>query len=401
MIDIIDKRNCCGCEACINACPKGCISPIIDEEGFLYPKVDLSKCIDCHICEQVCPELTPYNSINNFKSYAAWNTNNSIRMSSSSGGIFSAIAEEIIRDGGIVYGARFNETLELSHRFCDNIDELSKLRGSKYLQSRIGDTFKHVRDNLIKNRVVLFSGTGCQIAGLKHYLKKDYPNLYTIEVICHGVPSPKVWKDYVRHIIGNKIQGKNPIISFRNKRQGWKRFSMNIEWQSKNKAKRYICEFQQDVYMKCFLKNLTLRPSCYNCPVKESKSGADLLLGDFWGIENCYPQYDDDKGCSAVIVLSEKGSILLNLSNLEKRVVDYENILIGNPILRTSVSEPAQRARFWCEYNRSNSIRGRYIVLSSFALGYKRTIWHEYKDKTVEIMEKIRYKMHHIKRLNK
>lgn len=362
MINITDKKNCCGCEACINACPKGCISPIIDEEGFLYPKVDLSKCIDCHLCEHVCPELTPYNTVKSIKAYAAWNNNPTVRSLSSSGGIFSAIAEEIIDKGGIVYGATFNDALELSHKSCDKIEALYKFRGSKYLQSRIGDTFQSVKNELNDGNLVLYSGTGCQIAGLKHFLKKDYPNLFTIEVICHGVPSPKVWENYIRYILGKNIQEKEATVSFRNKDNGWKQFAVSIEWQSKNKTQRYVNGFQQDPYMRCFLKNLTLRPSCYKCPVKECKSGADIILGDFWGIEKIYPQYDDDKGCSAVIVCSEKGNKLLNLSHIEKRHVDYEDILKGNSVLKTSVSEPAQREKFWSEYNHSNSNISRYLV---------------------------------------
>lgn len=394
MINIDDKQRCCGCEACINACPKECVSPGRDEEGFLYPKVDVSKCINCHICEKVCPEISPFSIREPQKAYAAWIKDEEIRRISSSGGIFSALAEYIIKANGIVYGASLNKNLELYHIPCETSEEIAQIRGSKYLQSRISGIYRDVLRRLNAGKFVLFSGTGCQIAGLKHFIRIDYTNLITVEIICHGVPSPMIWNDYILHILGKSYINKyrEPIsVSFRNKNNGWKNFGVCIEWNKKNKPKKYFSGFHQDIYMKCFLKNLTLRPSCYDCPVKNGKSGSDIVLGDFWGVDKKHPQLDDDKGLSAVIVYTEKGQRILDLLTcINKEKIEYDEILDGNPVLCSSVLCPRQRDKFWKEYLNASSNRRRHFIMSSFAYGYKRTIWDEYRESFLDVKEKIR-----------
>ena len=200
MISIKDKKKCCGCSACVQRCPKQCINFREDNEGFRYPYIDTDKCINCGLCEKVCPIINQYNEKVPTKVYAAINTNEKIRMQSSSGGIFTYIATKVIEEKGVVFGARFDKNWEVKHDFTENIEGLSAFRGSKYMQSRIEDNYLKVEKFLKDGRKVLFSGTPCQIAGLKRYLKKNYENLLTIDIICHGVPSPKIWRLYLNEI---------------------------------------------------------------------------------------------------------------------------------------------------------------------------------------------------------
>lgn len=200
MINIRDKYSCCGCAACVQACPKDCISFEEDEQGFRYPFVDKIRCIDCGLCEKVCPFINQSEPLKPQKVYAAKNPNDEIRLKSSSGGIFTMLAEFIIDEGGVVFGARFDKNWEVEHGYTQIKEGIEAFRGSKYLQSRIGNTYVQVRDFLIEGRKVLFSGTSCQIAGLKLFLRKDYDNLLTIDIVCHGVPSPLIWRTYLNDI---------------------------------------------------------------------------------------------------------------------------------------------------------------------------------------------------------
>ena len=193
MIEIKDKSQCCGCNACVQRCPKQCIAMCEDEEGFLYPEGDEAICIDCGLCENVCPVINQADARIPLQVYAAKNTDEKIRMHSSSGGVFSILAEQTIKQGGVVFGARFDENWEVKHDYTETIDGVSVFRGSKYVQSKTGDTFKQAEQFLKQNRKVLFSGTPCQIVALKRYLKKEYENLLLVDFICHGVPSPGVW----------------------------------------------------------------------------------------------------------------------------------------------------------------------------------------------------------------
>ena len=245
MINIEDKKQCCGCSACVQRCPKQCIVMKEDEEGFLYPVADKDVCIDCNLCEQVCPVLRQREEREPLDVYAAFNKNEEVRMQSSSGGVFTALAESIIKEGGVVFGARFNEDWEVVHDYVETVEGLSAFRGSKYVQSRIGCTFSQAEQFLKQGRKVLFSGTPCQIAGLKLFLRKEYENLLSVDFICHGVPSPGVWRQYLNEFIALMGNKKNSVFSpskpmvlnsirdisrieFRNKRLGWKKFSFAL-----------------------------------------------------------------------------------------------------------------------------------------------------------------------------
>lgn len=371
MIVINDKQNCCGCSACVQRCPKHCISLKADNEGFLYPNVDINTCIDCGLCEKVCPMLNHLQSSTRpIEVYAAKNRDEEIRRTSSSGGVFSAIATQIIKDGGVVFGACFNPAWEVVHDYAETQEDLKKFQGSKYVQSRIENSY-HLAERFLKNeRKVLFSGTPCQIAGLHSFLRKDYENLYTIDIICHGVPSPGIWHEYLKEEITCQLKQKNIVfphsindqhfcvkdISFRDKEYGWKKFSFALTLSAINRSGEKFSfdshiPLHENLFMRGFLANLYLRPSCYECPLKCGKSQSDLTLGDFWKLASVMPELDDDKGMTALLVNSVKGNKLLEGTNIETWPTDYESVLLGNPALEKSVRVPENRIRFFKKAN--------------------------------------------------
>lgn len=350
MIHITDKHNCCGCSACVNACPKACITMQADGEGFLYPQVDIDTCIDCSLCEKACPFLSEQEPKLPLNTYAAINPNEKERLNSSSGGIFTMLMRETINSGGVVYGAAFDEEWNVHHTKIENLEDTSLLQGSKYVQSHIGDCYKTAKEYLNQGRKVLFSGTACQIAGLKRYLHKNYDNLLTVDVVCHGVPSPLIWKDY----LGN-LQKQSSIsnISFRDKCTGWSDYSLTVEFQD---SRKYSRMHHDDLYMKGFLHNLYLRPSCHNCQVKGGRCNSDITLGDFWGVENILPNLNDDKGISLVFANTKKVKDVLDVLGVPLKKVTYDVALRGNPCLEMSTSETDSRSLFWELYNNSKDL---------------------------------------------
>lgn len=317
MINVSKKIDCCGCGGCAQACPVSCIRMVADAEGFLYPKVDATLCISCGSCTSACPMLLQGRKpARETEVYAAQCHDDELRRTSSSGGVFSLLAERILTEGGAVFGAAFAEDWSVHHIMIDSAEDLPLLKGSKYLQSRIENTYHQAETVLRSGRAVLFTGTGCQIAGLKSYLKKDYDRLYTAEVFCHGVPSPEVWKKYLQM----QKEAYNSTIGevyFRYKTFGWHRFSMVLRFA---RGEVYERSHDEDAFMKVFLNNLCLRPSCHGCKFRESRSGADLTIGDAWGIERTMPDMDDDKGTSVVVVNTERGRLLWNMVSPEMKV---------------------------------------------------------------------------------
>lgn len=314
MINIQRKEDCCGCSACAQCCPTQCIKMEADKEGFLYPKVDSEKCINCNLCTKICPVINPQNIRTPIESFGAYIIDKEIRLQSSSGGIFSLLAKKIIDEEGIIFGATYNNEWEVVHRYINNAEELPLLRGSKYVQSNIGECFKLAKSFLQRNLKVLFSGTPCQIAGLKHYLKKDYPNLITVDFICHGVPSPLIWKLYLQETLqtyNKKAKETATIksINFRDKCEGWKDFHFTINL---NNGRALSYQPWNNLYMRAFLCNLILRPSCYHCPSKSGKSGSDITIADFWQVENLLPNYNDNQGVNAVLINTTKGKELFS-----------------------------------------------------------------------------------------
>lgn len=348
MINITDKKNCCGCGACAQSCPVGCISMTADEEGFLYPSVDVTRCVDCGLCNYVCPILNRGEVPRNIKVYAAVCNDEEVRRTSSSGGVFSLLAEQVLAEGGAVFGAAFDDDFSVHHVMIERREDLYLVKGSKYLQSRIENTYAEAEKILKSGRIVLFSGTGCQIAGLKNFLKREYNNLYTIDVFCHGVPSPAVWDKYLKNqeaVFGRKAEN----VFFRAKTQSWHQFSMRIEFSD---GEVYDCTHREDAFMKVFLDNLCLRPSCYDCKFRESSSGADLTIGDAWGVENWMPHMDDNKGTSVVVVNTEKGQKLWDAiqGQLRSEEGDSKVILSNNPVFMGSVKPHPNRKKFFAAF---------------------------------------------------
>lgn len=306
MVEILNKTNCTGCSACANICPRGCVKMTADSEGFLYPAVNEEICMDCGLCENVCPMLHKPKQHKILAVYGAKNKADAIRFTSSSGGMFTLFAEEILKQGGVVVGAALDDKLIVKHILVDNAAALAKLRGSKYVQSEIGSVYSEVRKQLRAGRKVLFSGTPCQIAGLKGYLVQPYANLMTIDVVCHGVPSPKV---YQKHLAELAQEAGEPVceVRFRDKEKGWKRGETLFF----TKHQRFGASKRKETYMRLFLNNISIRPSCGDCAFNNKRSLADITIADYWGVDKQFPNFDDDKGVTLVLVNSEAGADLL------------------------------------------------------------------------------------------
>lgn len=355
MIIISDKSNCCGCSACVQICPKKCIKMKQDLEGFEYPCIDIARCINCGLCEQICPVQNAKNEDNKIlKAYVAYAKKENIRLQSSSGGMFTLLAEEILNRNGAIFGAAFDEKFLVHHIAIGNKEDISKLRGSKYLQSRIENTYFETKQFLNAGRFVLYAGTACQIAGLKGYLYKDYEKLYTIDILCHGVPSPQVWMGYLKY---QEKQHKSSMksIFFRNKINGWKKFSMQLLFQN---SEKYEEIFQNDYFMKMFLRNICLRPSCYDCKFKKINRAADITLGDCWGIESYMPDMDDDKGTSVVLIHSERGQRLFDIvkNQIVYHKAEVDKALPPSADSRKSVAMHPKRDKFFKRFEQGVDI---------------------------------------------
>ena len=344
---LVTKNQCCGCSACQDVCPKNAITMVEDKEGLLYPVIDENKCIDCGMCCNVCPSINVKTKESLLKAYAAYNKNEKIRLKSSSGGIFTLIAEDILKKNGTVYGAAFDENFEVKHIRITNITELEKLRGSKYVQSNCNGIYSKCKRDLDSGMNVLFSGTPCQIEALKCYLKKSYDNLFCIDIICHGVPSRLVWRKYLQYRV-NFAKSKIEQIAFRLKNEGWKQYAVQFVFAN---GTAYCQNLHKDIFMRGFLKNLYLRPSCYACKFKTKERISDITVADFWGINNIYPDIDDDKGISLVIVHSIKGSNLFEKlkTNMFCIEVNIDNAIKYNKSMIISVKNNIERNKFFSE----------------------------------------------------
>lgn len=308
---LANSETCTACMACLNACAKGAISFVQDNESFLQPQVDADRCVECHLCEKVCPEIQQefYQHDAAGDVYAGWNKTD--RQVSSSGGAFSSIARYVLAKGGVVYGSTLDENLECKHIEVTDIAGLDKLRGSKYMQSATGTTFMAVKKHLIAGKYVLFSGTPCQVSGLYSYLKKEYPKLITMDLICHGVPSNEIFSQYVKKLKNRLGQAENLRITnyeFR-RRDGWG-FSPSISTTISNCRKIYGIDA---LYMSAFDRAATFRRACYQCHYATANRVGDFSIGDFWGLghQGVPFKYDMTKGVSLLLVNSDKGRAII------------------------------------------------------------------------------------------
>lgn len=353
MREICEYDKCTGCHACMSVCPKQCIHMEENKEGFLYPVIDESKCVDCGLCKKTCMVSKKSESTFSKKAYAMMNLDEEERKKSSSGGVFSLLAKNILANNGVVYGVAFNDKYEVEHIRIDAISDLDKLRTSKYVQSKIGNCYVQAKQDLDKGIKVLFTGTPCQIAGLRGYLKKDYDNLYCQDIMCHGAPTPKLWRKYLEEIksgnkgikSGNKGIGNIEEISFRDKSVNWWQFSMKIK--GANGEIKDI--FFDNTYMKAFLADIALRKSCTNCNCKELNYFSDITLADFWGLNKSYPELDDSTGVSLVLASTEKGELLIKqiASGTKITEVDVEKAVSGNKPAITNTPAHKNRDKFF------------------------------------------------------
>lgn len=337
------RELCCGCEACVQVCSRRCISFEEDDEGFRYPRVNASECVDCGLCSQVCPIQNVPQTVSPKGGFAYQSANQEVLFSSSSGGLFTALANQCLRQGGRVFGARFNERWEVEHTGVDTLQGVEALRTSKYVQSRVGQTFREVADTLSKGIPVLFCGTPCQVAALQRYLRKNKELLTCVDFVCHGVPSPLVWRKWLSAVFaGRKISA----VNFRSKPEGWNNYHLEVRLES---GEVFSYAIPDSAYTKAFSANIMLRPSCYRCQMHGEHHSSDLTMADFWGVEHVKDVADmaDNRGVSLAIAQTEKGANLLKEIGARTLNQPVKVLMVHNPSYSHQTPTTALRSAFF------------------------------------------------------
>lgn len=338
-----------------------------DNEGFLYPYVDFSQCINCNLCEKVCPVIHPQVPLDIQAAYGFKNPSKEIRQQSSSGGFFSKISEFVLKQNGVVFGSRYDKDWNVIIDYTEDINGLSMFRGSKYVQSQNNNTFYKAKQFLKTNRLVLYSGTPCQIAALKNYLQKDYDNLITLDFICHGVPSPGVWKKYLNEITTNSkttLCHKDLSITDINFREkigyGWEKYGFTIRVKSNSETISNPILLSQshsdNPFMKAFLNNIIIRPSCSACPAKAGRSHSDASMADFWGIKEISPKFYDKNGVSLIFAHNEKGNNIIKKLGGEQLEVSCKDVSITNISYSHSSPLHTNRTLFFSKWHSESII---------------------------------------------
>lgn len=391
LIDETNKKDCCGCTACASICPKNAITMKEDFEGFLYPVIDKDKCINCGLCDKTCPIKNKNIKKEKFEeAYTLRVKDKEILKSSTSGGFFTPIAEYVINIGGVVYGVGFDEKWNVCHKEAKTIEAIQEFKGSKYVQSDINGIFEKVEDNLKKDKYVLFSGTPCQVEGLKKYLKKDYEKLYTVDLICHGVPSPKLWSEYIK-FQEKKYKSKIKEVYFRNKTYGYHSGTMKIVFDN---GKEYYGSARVDYMLKSFFKEIASRPSCYDCSFKTRNHISDITIYDCWNIEKLNSDIkDDDLGFTNIIVNSKKGNNILqeikNKFDIYKVNIDKQIELDGSMVEHSAIQ------------NQNRSFYYRELDKLGIKENVNKYIRVSKKDYLIEQIKSILYKTKLLNRLKK
>lgn len=347
------KYDCCGCSACYSVCPVKAIEMVEDEEGFLYPQIDENKCIGCKLCQEVCPLNNKPTDNNPHHLFAVKNKNENERINSTSGGVFSLLAHYVELQKGVIYGAAFSDKYKVKHMRAETQAEWKKFCVSKYVQSDINDVFSMVEYDLHSDKLVLFTGTPCQVDGLKQYLQKKKNNvdkLITCDIVCHGVPSPKIWHKYLQFISKNRIDSIGNI-SFRDKTEkGWHNSTLTIDNTENNNI---ICETHGDnLYSQLFFAHYILRLSCHTCKYANLHRPGDITLGDFWGIEKHYSEFDDEKGISLVMINSPNGKNIWEKINKDVEFIEVTKEQAIQPNLTAPSAENPNRDFFWRWYKK-------------------------------------------------
>ena len=345
MIEITNKEMCCGCTACVNACPLNCIEMREDPEGFRYPYVDKNACIDCKKCENVCPVKSNSISNNMPAAFLARTKDAALLKRCTSGGVFTGISQEFLEHGGIVYGVVYDEHFVVRHDRISKTSDIYKLPGSKYVQSELGNTFSLVKNDVLEGKRVVFCGTPCQVAGLVNYMGKRYENLLLVDLVCHGVPSPKLWKKYVSYL-ENK-HGKLEFANFRSKRLGYHVSVMEERFES---GKVQFGSARTNLMSKIFFRNAADRPICYTCPFKTVSRCSDLTIFDGWHASQYVDGLiDDDEGYTIILVQSQIGmKYLENIENMELHEIDVNRAIeLDGKMAVNSVKRPESRDGFY------------------------------------------------------
>ncbi|MBE6740169.1 MAG: 4Fe-4S dicluster domain-containing protein [Ruminococcaceae bacterium] len=379
-----NENNCCGCRSCENVCPKGAINVLPDKKGFLYPNIDKDSCIDCGLCVKACPIIKKEEAHSEFqqKVYAVINGDKEVLKKSASGGAFSLLADEVLKNNGIVYGCTLTDDMQVVHIDVDNEEDLQKLRGSKYVQSDLKETYKEIGQHLKDGRPVLFTGTPCQVDGLNFYLKaknQSTEGLLTVDLLCHGVPSPKLWADFVNYL-EKTYKSKLTDFKFRTKIAGWEN---SIETATFENGKTIKNTNQVRSFLALFYQNVSLRPMCYSCRYNSYKRVSDITIGDYWGIDKSHPEINDNKGLSVVLVNTGKGNwifekVLTNAKVLETKKEDaIQQALERNPTAKRDVD------KFWQEYHE----KGFDFIIQKYGIRSKASL---IKVKIITLLYKVR-----------
>ena len=352
MIQILNKENCCGCTACVAICPKACIEMREDTEGFLYPSVDKDKCIQCGACEKVCPILNsmqerPFEQA----AYIVQNKNEKVLRESTAGGAFTSIAKYILKSNGVVFGVELGNDLVARHIYIENEAALSRFRNSKYVQSCVGGTFKQVKSFLNQGRFVCFSGTPCQIEGLKKYLGKNYENLITVDVVCRAVPSPLIFRKYVEYQ-EKKLSDTIRTVRFRDKHYGYKYSTMNVIT-DRNQG-NYHQGVESDPWLRAFFSNIGDRPSCHHCHFRKQYRVSDFTIWDCFHVGRFSKALDNDKGATRVLVHTDKGRKIFDAIKSDFRYIQTtpEAIVTGTKEMKESVEPNNRRQNFFDDAQR-------------------------------------------------
>ena len=376
------KEDCCGCTACMTACPKDAISMQPDEKGFLYPVIDDAKCIKCGICTKTCTFQNGYKTPDNFETpqvYAVKHKNPEERRTSRSGGMFIAAADWILANGGVIYGAGYGDGFYVMHKRASDKDGLFEFKGSKYVQSDMNTIFQQVIDDLRNDKYVLFSGTPCQTSGLYSCLGKvNTEKLYVCDIVCHGTPSPSIWKDYLA-FSEKRYKSKVTKTDFRDKKYGWNTHIESLWFENGKKV-------SSELYTKLFYKHIMFRPSCGNCKYTNTRRPADITLADFWGIQKAVPGFDDNKGVSLVFLNTEKGRKLFETvnENLEYKPSNVKDCMQHNLQKPSIISD--QTESFWKDYAANGF---QYVAQKYGTLNFKDEMKFKLKLRLKPVLKKL------------
>ena len=354
MLEIKEKQECCGCTACVAACPKECIVMKEDQEGFLYPNIDKDKCIRCGICEKVCPILNETPEVPTEQiAYIVQNKNEKVLQESTAGGAFTSIAKYALKNNGVVFGVELDSKLVAHHIYIESEKELFRFRNSKYVQSSVGEAFRQVRSFLDQGRTVCFSGTPCQVEGLKSYLGKDYEKLITVDVVCRAVPSPLIFRKYVEYQ-EKRLSDTIKYVRFRDKYYGYKYSTMNVIT-DKNKG-NYHHGIESDPWLRAFFSNICDRPSCYHCHFRKRYRQSDFTIWDCFHVGRFSRELDNDKGATRVLVHSERGRKIFDAVKSEFNYIQMTPaaIVAGTKEMGSSIEPNERRQIFFDDAQRMN-----------------------------------------------